>query len=137
MKPDIAEMRSAVKKIAEESGLSLVLLFGSQARGKARRSSDFDFALLGEKVFTPREIARFSFLFSQAIRIKNEAVETTDLKSAPPLLLKGIARDAILLYEKEPRLFVEFKVYALKRYLEAKPLLELRRLTLRRSLNPV
>lgn len=134
MKPDVTEMKLVLQKVAEENGLSLILLFGSQVRGKAHSKSDFDFGVLGEKVLSPREIARLSFLFSQSMKSKDESVEIIDLKSAPPLLLKEIARDAILLYEKEPHLFARFRIYALKRYFEAKPLLELRRFALNKFL---
>lgn len=134
MRPNVTEMKLAVKKIAEENDLSLVLLFGSQARGKTHKGSDFDFGVMAQKRFVPREIALLSFVFSQALKIKDETIEILDLKSAPPLLLKEISKDAVLLYEKEPLLFARFKVYALKRYFEARPLLELRRLALNRSL---
>lgn len=124
-------MKSVAAKIAEENGLSLVLLFGSQARGRTNRDSDFDFGVLGKNRLMPREIAELSFLLAHTMGIRDTYVEVVDLRSAPPLLLKEVSTDAVLLYEQEPALFAKFKIYGLKRYFEAKPLFELRR----RSLN--
>lgn len=130
----IAEMKRAARHIAGTNGLFLVLLFGSRARGTPHAKSDFDFGVLGMTVLLPKEIARLSFLFSQEMKIKERNIEIVDLKSAPPLLLKRVAKEAISLYEKEPQLFTKFKVYALKRYFEAKPLLDLRRSALNKFL---
>lgn len=127
MKLNIAEIKEKVQKIAEARDLSLVILFGSQARGRTHRRSDFDFGILGRRPFSPKEMAEHFFLFSQGLRLGE--VELVDLKSAPPLLLKQIAKEGILIYEKEPFLFAEFRIYALKRYFESRPLLELRRLS--------
>lgn len=128
----VDKFKEVAKKIAEERGLSLVLLFGSQARGKTHRGSDFDFGVLGERRFSPLEIADLVFSFSQAFKLSN--VEIADLKSAPPLLMKEMFKDGLLLYEKESLLFLNFKIYAVRRYTESKPLLELRRVQLERFL---
>lgn len=137
MKHDITEMKLSVEKLAIENGLSLVLLFGSQARGTIHQNSDFDIAVVGERIYSPGDIAQLSFLFSQVLKIKDISIEIVDLKSAPPLLLKEIAQGAVLLYEKEPHLFAKFKIYALKRYFEAKPLLKIRRLALNKFLKQI
>lgn len=130
-------MKRVARHIAETNGIFLVLLFGSQARRTPHAKSDFDFGVLGTTILLPKEIARLSFLFSQEMKIKDRDIEIVDLKSAPPLLLKRVACEAIPLYEKELQLFTKFKIYALKRYFEAKPLLDLRRSVLNKFLQAV
>ena len=80
-------------------------------------------------------IARMQSIFTQKLKLKN--LEMVDLKTAPPLLLKKVATESILLYEKEPSLFADFKIYALKYFMEAKKLLDLRKLSLDRFLQKV
>lgn len=131
---DIVGLKYGIKKIAEANGLSLVMLFGSHARGRTHSKSDVDFAVMGQKPLSLKELADLTFLFSQLVKLKD--VELVDLKSAPPLLLKQLSNEGILLFEKEPFIFLKFRIYALKRYFESRPLLELRRLSLAKFLNP-
>jgi len=117
-----------IGKLAEKHGLVLVVLFGSVASGKTHKQSDVDLAILAEHKLRPAEIADLQFDFSQNLGIKN--LELADLKSASPLLLRQIAQNSKLLYEKEPSAFARLKIYGYKSYMEAKNLLSLRELQL-------
>lgn len=127
-----AEIKNKVEQLSRIHRLSLVLLFGSQVSGKVHRESDVDLAFLAERPLGPREVGELAFAFSHGLGIK--AIDMLDLKTAPPLLLKQIAVGSILLYESEPSLFARFKIYALKRYMEAHPLLKLREAALKKFL---
>jgi hypothetical protein len=81
------------------------------------------------------EIAGMHMAFSQKLKLKN--LELVDLKTAPPLLLKQATEKSVLLYEKEPLLFANFKIYALKRFMEAKKLFDLRNSSLNKFLQKV
>jgi predicted nucleotidyltransferase len=61
---------NAIRNIAECSlpHASLVL-FGSRARGDARRRSDFDLAVVPRKGFSDKELAVFSDLLDQSSEI--------------------------------------------------------------------
>lgn len=126
------EIKHKIAELAKTQNLSLVVLFGSQASGKTHKQSDVDIAFLARRPLGPRETGELAFEFSQALGIKD--VDVLDLKTAPPLLLKQIAVGSRLLYESEPSLFARFKIYALKRYMEAHSLLKLREASLKKFL---
>lgn len=128
----IEEMKLKIKEFARNRQFLLLVLFGSQATGKTHPQSDVDIGFLSERKMGPGEIARLQFELSQKLRIKN--LELVDLKNAPPLLLKEVAQKSILLYEKEPMLFANFKIYFLKLFMEAEELLALKELSLNKFL---
>lgn len=105
-------------------GISCAILFGSRATGTTHAKSDTDIALITDHPLTPRETASIAYVLSEEIAT---TVEVIDVRIAPPALLRSIARDGVLLYEREPRIFARFRMYAFKRYMEAKPLFALRR----------
>lgn len=87
----------------------LAVLFGSTARGQARARSDVDLGLL----LAP---------YSPELRFRVEAglgraagrpVDVTLLDDAPPLLRFEIAKEGILLFEREDRLWTDFKARAM------------------------
>lgn len=121
---DLEKIKSESLALAKKHNLSLFLLFGSQASGKTHPKSDVDFGFLAPKRLSPKEIAKMQFELSEKLKIKD--LEIVDLKEAPPLLLKNIARDSILLYQSEPELFARFKIYGIKIFMETKKLLRLR-----------
>ena len=124
---DIEKIKPKIARLAEKYSLSLLLLFGSQVTGKTHLRSDVDLAFVSEKQLDLTEIAKMEIDFSQRLRIKN--LEMVALNGAHPFLLKQITQKAVVLYEKEDSLFVKFKIYALKRFMEAKRLLDLRELS--------
>ncbi|HDH51311.1 MAG TPA: nucleotidyltransferase domain-containing protein [Nitrospirae bacterium] len=132
---NIAKTKPEVRKIAEKYRLPLVLLFGSQVSGRTHPQSDVDIAFLSEKRMSLIEIAKMQIVFSQKLKLKN--LELVDLKTAAPLLLKQAAEKSVLLYEKEPFLFANFKIYALKCFMEAKKLFDLRKSSLDKFLQNV
>lgn len=129
---NIEKIKPEIEKLAQKYRLSLVLLFGSQASGKTHPQSDVDLAFLFEKKMDLMDIARMEIEFMENLKIKD--LEMVALNGAHPLLLKQAAQKSIVLYEKEPSLFARFKIYAFKRSVEAKKLLDLREMSLNRFL---
>ena len=64
------------------------------------------------------DIAKTQIEFEQALKVGK--IELVDLRNAPPLLLKEIAKNSALLYERDVFAFSRFKIYAFKRYMESK-----------------
>jgi len=124
-----------IKNLAEKYGLSLVVLFGSQATGATHAGSDTDIAFFSERPKNMREIAEMQMEFSTAFRIKN--LELVDLAGKTPLFLKQVADEGVKLYEKDPSVFDEFRIYAFKRYVEARPLYALRKAQLQTFLQTI
>ncbi|MBM2817824.1 MAG: Nucleotidyltransferase domain protein [Parcubacteria group bacterium] len=133
---DADKIKPQIKDLAEKHGLSLVMLFGSQVTGKTHKESDFDIAFTADKYISPRETAEILFDFTRDLKIGGD-IELVNLKHASPLLLKQVAMNSILLYEKEPHLYNLFKIYALKRYMEERRFLKLRELSLNKFLQKI
>lgn len=119
-----ADKKFRITALAQKYDITLLTLFGSQATGKTYEKSDADFAFASKRKLSPREVAEFAFDLSSIAEFSN--IELIDLHDAPPLLLKNIAVSGIAVYESEPLTFALFKIYALKRFMEAQKLFALR-----------
>jgi predicted nucleotidyltransferase len=89
--------------------VKLAVLFGSTARGQARKGSDVDLALLVDPD-TPD--ARRKALI-ELERAAGRAVDPVYLNEAPPLLRFEISRDGVLFLEREEGLWTDFRVKAM------------------------
>lgn len=89
--------------------VKLAVLFGSTARGQARKGSDVDLGLLVDP--DTRE-ARLKALV-ELERAAGREVDLVFLDEAPPLLRFEIARDGVLLFERQEGLWTGFKVKAM------------------------
>ena len=124
MKPNAQEMKSLAAAIAEENGLSLVLLFGSQATGKTHKESDIDVAYLSDK---PLDLMAEARLIEDLRPIfRSNAVDIVDLKKAPPLLMKLVFEHHKVLFCRNYAKYFAYLMYAKRRYLESAPLFALR-----------
>lgn len=131
----VETIKPIVKRLAQGFGLSLVALFGSQASGKTHKKSDVDIAFLSDEKMGLYDIAKMQIEFEQILKIGK--IELVDLRNAPPLLLKEIAKNSVLLYERDALALACFKIHAFKRYMESKKLLTLRATALNRFIKRV
>jgi uncharacterized protein len=90
-------------------GLRLAVLFGSTARGQARKGSDVDLGILLEP--DTRE-ARLKALM-ELERAAGREVDLTYLNQVPPLLGFEISRDGVLIFQREEGLWTRFKARAM------------------------
>lgn len=123
---NIDEIKPAVKKVAEKHQLLAVALFGSQATGALHQKSDIDIAVLGRDQIGFDEKIKISSEFSEVFRREDVEVVDIDPNSASPTLLYAVVRDGKLLYEKEAGVFLRWKLYAIKIWMETEWLRELR-----------
>ncbi|MBM3260992.1 nucleotidyltransferase domain-containing protein [Candidatus Kaiserbacteria bacterium] len=123
---EISEARAAIETIAPRYGVSFAVLFGSQATGRTHAGSDADIAVQADCPLSPLDLAEMAYEIGERIGIETDVV---DIRSASPLLQKH-ASEGILLYEREPHVFARFGMYAFKRFVETKPLRDLRRASL-------
>lgn len=122
--------KNAVAELAKKHDLFLVVLFGSQATGKIHPGSDMDIAFLSGEPKDLKEVCEMHIEFAEKLRVRDIKLDLVDLRGHPPLFLKQVALKGIPLYERRPSEFSIFKIYALNRYFEIKPLLKLRELSL-------
>ncbi|KKU70465.1 MAG: polymerase beta domain protein region protein [Parcubacteria group bacterium GW2011_GWA2_47_21] len=109
---------------AEKHDLDLLVLFGSQVSGKTHKKSDYDFGFISAQPKSFEEQVRMEFELSEILKIGK--TDLVDLKKAPPLLMKNVAINSVLFYQKKSTLYAAFKIYALKLFAEAKRLFEIR-----------
>lgn len=123
---NIDEIKPRVAKLAEKYGLSLVILFGSQATHRTHKESDIDLAYFSK---VPIDIHGESCLVVDLMDIfKTDKVDIVSLRNSPPLLLKNIFEDGVVIYKNKNigTLFEEFKISAIRKYFESKRLFDLR-----------
>jgi uncharacterized protein YutE (UPF0331/DUF86 family)/predicted nucleotidyltransferase len=88
----VAKLREVLR---DRQDVHLALLFGSQARGKARPDSDVDVAVLGE------DLNVFDLYRDLSLAVHKE-VDVVDLSRAGFALLNAIARDHIVIHQGRP-----------------------------------
>lgn len=110
-----------IKEIAGKYGLDLVLLFGSQASGKTHFASDFDVAVLAKKPIPLEKELKIQYEFVKIFKTDN--VDVVDVRTASPLLLYQIfCKPHKILFCDDLQIYFRYKIYAMKSYIEAKPL---------------
>jgi len=112
--------------IAHRYGLDLIVVFGSQAQGKARPGSDIDVAvrwLRRDWEDVERELALIGEL-TEVIWGDGD-LDVSFLNGASPLLLFEVACSGVPLYERQPGDFNLFQSYAARCYYDQRKFAEL------------
>lgn len=102
-----------------------VYLFGSQAKGTSRATSDFDFAVLFREGLDPYR--RFQLKLQGANDLEDlleSKVDLVDLRSADLYFIHQIMLNKVLLYEQAKSKRVAFEVEYRKRYFDHVPILK-------------
>ena len=128
---NLEELKPKIAGIAEKKKLSLVILYGSQASGKARSDSDIDIAALGNRPLRFEDITDLINDFSEAFN-SNE-IDVKSLHFADPLFRFQVMRDGILLFGDRKK-FISFKAYAFRDYCDSKDLFVLRDLLIKKRM---
>ena len=89
--------------------VKLAVLFGSVARGQARKDSDVDLGVLLDP--DTREVRIHAE--AELGRAAGREVHIVHLSEAPPLLRFEISRDGVVLHEREEGLWTGFKARAM------------------------
>ena len=105
-----------LKQIARAQGLDLIVLFGSQATGRARPDSDIDMAarLRPGHTLTPDRKSRLAAALAAVFPAAE--VDVTILNEAGSMLLFEVATSGRPLFERRPLLYWQFQSYAARRY---------------------
>ncbi len=114
--PSLLEAVHAV--MAARAGLDLLVLHGSRARGEAREDSDWDFGYLGAASLEVSELYA-----DLALTLRTDRIDLVDLARAGGLIRYRVARDGIVLFEREPGMFERFWFNAVSFWCDAEPVL--------------
>jgi len=101
------------------AGLQLLVLHGSRARGDFHAQSDWDFAYQSNSTFDPDGL-----LAALADRLKVDRIDLADLERAGALLRYRVARDSVVLFERDPGRFQQFWLDAVDAWCDLAPVLE-------------
>ena len=101
-----------------QRGLTLLVLFGSRARGDAAAHADWDFGFLSDSSVDPLTITA-----ALAEAVGSERLDLVDLARASGLLRYRAARDGVLVYEARPGIFDRFRFEAARFWYDAEPVL--------------
>jgi len=122
----IEDICNRLEPLYHDSGLQLIVLFGSLAKGRRGRRSDIDLAFLYD---VPFDIVRMTNRVSQLLR--SDAIDVVDLRIASPLIKFSAMQDGKSLYERSPGTFSSFYSLAFRRYVDTKKLRDAQRLAVR------
>lgn len=115
-----ADVIVALQRLAAQtSGLELLMLFGSRARGDAHDASDWDFGYLAAGDIDAAEL-----LTALVTTVGSDRVDLVDLARASGLLRYRAARDGLVVFEARTRLSEAFRLEAVDFWCDAGPLLQ-------------
>jgi predicted nucleotidyltransferase len=123
------EITDLLSPLFADRGLRLAVLFGSVASGKAHGKSDVDIGFLFDG---PVDIVALTNEVSRLLR--RDEVDVVDLGPASPLLKFHAAKGGVVLYEREPGLFMQFYSLSYRMYVDAKKLRDARDRSIERFL---
>ena len=115
-----AKKQKAIRSLAAEFELELVILFGSYARGKTHEKSDVDLAVLA-----PHELSLKEFLVLQRRlqEVVGIPVDLVDLKKVPVLLGDRITRDGKVIVG-DTKIFSRLRSKLHIRYMDFQPIFQ-------------
>jgi predicted nucleotidyltransferase len=116
---DTTAVRGALASLAQaQEGLTLLMLFGSRARGDAHEGSDWDLGYLAASGFDD------AALLGHIVEVLgSERVDLVDLARASGLLRFRAARDGVLIHETEPGAGDRFRIEAARFWHDVEPVL--------------
>ena len=128
---DIDKIKPEVAKVAQKYNLALIILYGSQATGKARDGSDVDIAVLGKRKILSNVLINLDDEFARIFRARE--LDVKSLHNTNPFFRYQVMRDGVLLYGKNYD-YNSYKAYAFRDYHDSKDLLKLKRIIVERRL---
>jgi predicted nucleotidyltransferase len=107
------------QRVRAISGVELLMLFGSRARGDVHGGSDWDFGYLAAPAL---DVQALSAILVETVA--SDHVDLVDLRQAGGLLRYRAARDGVALVEGAPGTADRFRFEAARFWFDAAPVLE-------------
>lgn len=128
---DTEKIKPKIERTAKEYNLSLVILYGSHAKGTAKKESDIDIAVLGLKPIKFKKLTDLNNEFADIFGMKE--IDVKSLHRIDPLFRFQVMRDGVLLYGKS-RDFNSFRAYAFRDYFDSQDFLRLKETLIKKRL---
>lgn len=117
----VEELADSIPKILDQAPyLTLLVLFGSRARGNSTPESDWDFAFLCDEEQRRHyekggwDSFRVWEVLQTAYDLADDEIDVVEIKNCSELIAHYIARDGITIYERNPGSFDQFRQTHLK-----------------------
>lgn len=124
-----------IKDFCIKNKIQLMVLFGSSASGKTRRTSDTDIAV---KLEQNAEVSKLELIYELSELFMGKEIDLVVLTAdTDPLLLYEIFSNGRLLYEKYPGIFDKERLRAWKRYIDTQKIRMLQKNYLKEFLEKV
>lgn len=123
----MASLNRLSEVLGRYSNVVAAYIFGSRARGDFREDSDWDIGVLISQEFTANSFLDFLEELREALEVDFEKLNPVILNDADIDLAFQALSEGKLIYESNEDLRSDLEVDIIKRYIDAKPLLELRR----------
>lgn len=125
---DIKTLQKLSQKIPEKMPYTkMIILFGSRARGDIHDRSDWDFAISYDREIVEKTLKNkasgwfaYSIDLNEIFELKTYRIDIVDLNVCSDFIAHYVARDGILIYEKNEGEFEQFKRQKLKTETEMK-----------------
>ncbi|ADD02074.1 MULTISPECIES: type VII toxin-antitoxin system MntA family adenylyltransferase antitoxin [Thermoanaerobacter] len=115
--------KKKLKEFVNKYNISLILIFGSYAKGRARESSDLDIGIKFDKNI---DMNLYSSILRELVEIFNrEDIDVVVLNYADPLLRFEIITSCKVLYQAYSEAYIDFYLYSVKSYDDVKKLRKL------------
>ncbi|MBT1279621.1 nucleotidyltransferase domain-containing protein [Thermoanaerobacter sp. CM-CNRG TB177] len=115
--------KKKLKEFVNKYNISLILIFGSYAKGRARESSDLDIGIKFDKNI---DMNLYSSILRELVEIFNrEDIDVVVLNYADPLLRFEIIASCKVLYQAYSEAYIDFYLYSVKSYDDVKKLRKL------------
>ena len=132
MIPDkIEEVKTEIAHLAKEHNLLLVMLYGSQVRGKVYKDSDIDIAVLGSRPIPFEQLIDLNNEFAEIFKVRE--IDVKSLHNTNFLFRYQVMSKGILLYGKSYD-YNTFKSYAFRDYHDSQDLLRLKDVFIKKRL---
>ncbi|WP_016949549.1 nucleotidyltransferase family protein [Anabaena sp. PCC 7108] len=126
--PTIAELQELSLQLPEKIPyLKMLVLFGSRSTGNINANSDWDFAVLFDEekynsYIKEHPLAFFELheIIGKVLKINPDIIDIVDLNQCSCLIAHFVARDGIMLFEKSPGEFNDFRLNSFKNESELK-----------------
>ncbi|ADH60571.1 DNA polymerase beta domain protein region [Thermoanaerobacter mathranii subsp. mathranii str. A3] len=115
--------KKKLKEFVNKYNISLILIFGSYAKGRARELSDLDIGIKFDKNI---DMNLYSSILRELVEIFNrEDIDVVVLNYADPLLRFEIITSCKVLYQAYSEAYIDFYLYSVKSYDDVKKLKKL------------
>ncbi|MDO8554899.1 MAG: nucleotidyltransferase domain-containing protein [Candidatus Micrarchaeota archaeon] len=106
----IAQIENIAKNLKTIKGIKIAILFGSQAKGRARNDSDTDICIIGD--------SKKSEL--RALEYSSEKIDILPFAKLPLVFQYKVLKYGKILFNRDERLLTRTKFWTITKYLNGK-----------------